>query len=391
MVPFLSPMPATRSGVDATIADQSSYMTHVFGLRGADTFDTKNHSSKIASNARTSRIPSDSTNRSASSSSYLSTGALSDFPPASSNAMKVPVMVRDSTQVIGLKKVASMDGSTLDLLLHTGNSNMLRPHVDIRSQLGIGKPLSPIPGSPPPAHSLNVGIDTAIHSANAPVWQGVTEQSDFVSLALIDPTTNAIVNVRVPKSQYSSALGGVPCEILSTASKSNPSHQNAASKADASANWRNRASALSSAHASQAHTAGFANSPPPVSSPHSPVKPSVEVLTVDQLSQKYGHMRVDPNTVAEKTTTNKKGEKPASETTSPAKMLADSTSRQINIDATPVKSMKRKNLRIATNKRISSPSTTRIKGTPGAGKLLKPVVTVETDTSVKPNATAATQ
>ncbi|GMK56357.1 hypothetical protein CspeluHIS016_0301970 [Cutaneotrichosporon spelunceum] len=379
-----------HSGVDATVADQSSYLTYVFGLRVASSSEPKTTTSKAASTSRTSRLPSDSTNRTASGSSYLSTEGLSDYPASSSSSlssMRRPVMVRDPTQVTGLKKDSSMDSSKVnlspELLLPPTNSSQHRSQADIRSQLGIGKPLSPIPGSPPPAPSF--GIDSAIQSASIPTWQGSADQShthsDFVSLALVDPVTNSVFNVRVPNSPSATALGSIPCEIVPRGSKFNVLHQSASSKADASANWRNRTSSVPMVHVSG--SPGPGNLPIFPSSVPSPTKSPVEVLTVDQLSQKFGHMRVDSNGKADKTsiavTAHKKPDKPVSKMDPPAKTLGDSMGRQVNVDPVAVKVSSKKKIRIAANKKSSSPTTSRLKGTPNAGKHLKPPVT---DTTV---------
>jgi hypothetical protein len=139
-----------------------------------------------------------------------------------------------------------------------------------------------------------MGIDSAIHSVSVSTWQRGTDQShtqsDFVSLALVDPITNSVFNVRVPKSPSASALGSIPCEIVPTGSKFNAPHMSASSKADASANWRNRTSAVPSAHVNV--TSGQGTLPSLATSPYSHAKSSTEVLTIDQLSQKFGYMRV---------------------------------------------------------------------------------------------------
>ncbi|BEI88833.1 uncharacterized protein CcaverHIS019_0201950 [Cutaneotrichosporon cavernicola] len=390
--PLSLPYARNPSGVDATVADQSSYMTHVFGIRAANSTVTLTTTSKSDSTSRTSRIPSDSTNRTTSGSSYLSTEGLSDYPPSSSSSLssvKPPIMVRDPTQVTGQKKGSSMDSSKLnlnpELLLPPTNSNQHRSQVDIRSQLGIGKPLAPIPGSPPPVPFF--GIDSAIHSASMATWQGPADQnhnlSDFVSLALVDPVTNSVFNVRVPKSPNATALGSIPCEIVPTGSKFNALHQSATSKADASANWRNRTSSVpmvqvsgSPGQGSLHHFSGSLSSP---------TKSPVEVITIDQLSQKFGHMRTDSNGKTEKPTNaiiNKKGDKPISKMEPSAKTLGDSIGRQVNVDPLVAKVSSTKKLRIAVNKKSSSPTTSRLKGTPNAGKHLKPAAT-EAAVSVK--------
>lgn len=95
-------------------------MTHVYGLRDANTSETKISSSKTASTTRTTRIPSGSTHRTTSGSSYLSTEGLSDCPTSSSGSLssiKRPVMSREPTQVTGLKKDPSVDDSKVNLKL----------------------------------------------------------------------------------------------------------------------------------------------------------------------------------------------------------------------------------------------------------------------------------
>lgn len=142
-----------------------------------------------------------------------------------------------------------------------------------------------------------MGIDNAIHSTSGLPWprqddQELLGQSDFVSLALVDPVTNSVYNVRVPKSPSASALGTIPCEIVPTSARFNTGHQGAASKADASVNWRNRG-----AHTPSVLVTGSPGqvAPPPPSlagSPYAGPSSPLEVLTLEQLSQKFGHMRV---------------------------------------------------------------------------------------------------
>lgn len=73
-------------------------------------------------------------------------------------------------------------------------------------------------------------------------------------------------------------------------SKFNASHQSATSKADASANWRNRTTSVPSVHVSGSPPHGAL--PSLAGSLYGHATPPVEVLTVDQLALKFGHMRV---------------------------------------------------------------------------------------------------
>lgn len=101
---------------------------------------------------------------------------------------------------------------------------------------------------------------------------------------------------------------------------------------------------------------------------------------------------MDSNGKADKfspATTHQTSEKLISKMEPPAKTLSDSTGRQVNVDPVAPKPSSKKKLRIVANKKSSSPSTSRIKGTPGAGKHLKATATEATDEAVQTKATVA--
>lgn len=119
-----------HSGVDATVADQSSYMTHVFGIRAASSPEIK--ANKAGTMPRSSRIPSDSTTpRTVSSSSYLSTeGQSSDYPStvSSFSSVKRPLMVRDYSQIIGTKMDTAPEVHKMNV-----NNDLLLPPAEVSS------------------------------------------------------------------------------------------------------------------------------------------------------------------------------------------------------------------------------------------------------------------
>lgn len=115
--------------------------------------------------------------------------------------------------------------------------------------------------------------DDAIHSAS----------SNVLTLSLVDPVTNSIYNVRVPKA----AQGGnaMTCELVPLGSKTTlPS---ASSKADVSKNWRSKSSG--SHHVVFQHTPKSIAPPPPTPA-HDPLPRNI--LTLDSLYEKFGDKKV---------------------------------------------------------------------------------------------------
>lgn len=105
-------------------------MSHVFGLRAANSPETKANKAGTAPRAR---IPSDSTHRTVSSSSYLSTEGQSDYPSTISSfgSIKRPLMVRDYSQVIGIKKDMAPEAGKVNINI---NTDLLLPPTEVSSR-----------------------------------------------------------------------------------------------------------------------------------------------------------------------------------------------------------------------------------------------------------------
>ncbi|WWC94884.1 hypothetical protein V866_001735 [Kwoniella sp. B9012] len=362
--PLSLPYARNPSGVDATVADESAYLSHVFGLRAAGGMTLNDAGVRSAARRVSSGTHSSgtTTSRSASGSSGLGNTTKSSqdrsvltegssYTTAGGTHHARPVVIRDPYQNIGIKikgvppkegpAVPVVRDSRIDnsgdkenvdssskLRRRASETSLLEPKMGdavigpSRSQVNLRDltNLSPIPGSPaenatrdPFRVLYNRALTNCGHDSNTegllPVHPEATH-SGSIKIPTLVPIyfnpTSMTYEVAVPQqSSYedlhiNTPLGVVTPQTLKTSHASTVQP----SKADSSDNWRKKGENADTDQASRTGLVVPANTPTATQENNADNKSSTaegDVMTIDTLFEKFHTTDEQPEASTEPT------------------------------------------------------------------------------------------
>ncbi|OCF61291.1 hypothetical protein L486_00938 [Kwoniella mangroviensis CBS 10435] len=349
--PLSLPYARNPSGVDATVADESAYLSHVFGLRAAGGMTLNDAGVKTAARRVSSgtRSSGTTTSRSASGSSGLGNTTKSSqdrsvltegssYTTAGGTHHARPIVIRDPYQNIGIKikGVPSKEGPAVPLIRDSRTSttedkenldpsssklrrrasetSLLEPRIGdavigpSRSQVNLRDltNLSPIPGSPAESAArdpfrvlYNRALTSGVHDSNTegllPVHPEATH-SGAIKLPTLVPIyfnpTSMTYEVAVPqRSSYEDLHINTPLGVV-TPQTLKTSHASTVqpSKADSSDNWRKKGENADTDQASRTGLVVPANTPTATQENNADDKGSTaegDVMTIDSLFEKF--------------------------------------------------------------------------------------------------------
>jgi hypothetical protein len=310
-----SPLPPLKlcadhhSGVDATVADKSAYLSHVFGLRAVPSNSSGSVGSRSVSIGTVStRSTSGSSNASYALGNHkgdvsrVSTTSHTSYVTAGGTVHSRPLVVRDPNQIIGLRQTPGVETSEEGIKLETrvaqkiadteaanGRSGLLPlayhrvpKSTVLRSQLGaVSSRHGPSPNSP----SRDPAPDVFRHLTDAAVRTQPDESRIIAAMA----EARALGMTMLPFRNWEKADAHIREQQMTAhaVTKSSPPADGA--KADASSDWRRKTSGSGpSVDAALKNVAeaihANANSPPAKRTTIAGDK----VLTVDGLFEKFG-------------------------------------------------------------------------------------------------------
>ncbi|KAK4686494.1 hypothetical protein P7C73_g3637, partial [Tremellales sp. Uapishka_1] len=382
--PLSLPYARNPSGVDATVADDTAYLSHVFGLRAAPSVQTGTASDSSDSRHVSSGTDSTRTVSGSSGTSNPMMAKKGDRSTASDGSSLIsaggthsrPMVVRDPNQIIGLKRdVALTTNVVKEKIADRGDDEIVlaKPQNDpmgreiatpgprystLRAQLGFGKPLlSPIPASPiAKDDEFTQLFDDAVLIPNSPfsaigtasrLWTHSSTAGSRIPSNESQPTSDGFVDPII----YNPATIPVPVPQFK--------------KADLSENWRARP------HSDVARA--VLKFSPPKAKPDDPFE---EILTMDRLFERFEKAKlVSDKDGVRSLASSVKVNIPGSDSLSTRKVKIIDQDIVMTEPTPPRLAPSPKSQTIHDLEAITSPinvtRTALAKGTPGAGKLLR--------------------
>ncbi|WVR07658.1 hypothetical protein IAU60_004700 [Kwoniella sp. DSM 27419] len=342
--PLTLPYARNPSGIDATVADETAHMSHVFGLRAAPGMTFATVKSRSVSSGTQSSGTSGS--RSASGSSLYTrvnssqTGSIytegSSFTSAGGAHHSRPLVVRDPHQNIGIKVRANLRSDQPQLTMEgavkhqkqaeeqiepissdspqAGKSNDNKENIDpagqmkrrasdtslLEPRLGeavIGPSrsqedlravhsLSPIPGSPANQNDTNASRTIARKSDAADTSASLQTSTAIVETGISAPE---LVDTLKDTSQSRPAVEDADDSSEDTPQIANPLSTLKHNKADMSANWRKRITHASFTPRTSAKDTAISKSTKTPLVTQTGNQSAAGVMTIDSLFEKFAN------------------------------------------------------------------------------------------------------